>query len=284
MTRPAIDRLKAFVVDNDPSQLAYWHDYTTWNPDCGIEIVGQCDFLPDDLPDRVRKSGARLVLLDVHFGGTNLNNLPPDNNGFDAAQKLRDVFGTAIKIVLMSAFPHLRQRALDAPVDGFLEKEGMEDMIKKLMAGIPPSPSARPAIVRLELTPGRRQARLLDAEGRPFILQLQAASYALLWYLVEQRQAGERDWLTRPPHQLRTDVRYTVRRSDRWRYMVVTLGVNAERARVDSIKASAVNDWTFQINREARGCCDDDLIDSSQGAPTARGGRVLLREIAVAIL
>src|SRR5262249_11297653 len=110
--------------------------------------------------------------------------------------------------------------------------------------------------------------------------------YAFLWYLVEQHEAGESDWLERPPNQPTSDIWYVVKQSRRLEQMFAAFAVQPHRVvRRGSfwhVKAEAVTEWSSRINRAWREHFDGELVvNTGVGPPSSQATHVRLRQIDV---
>lgn len=244
-------------------------------PAHNIKLVGTSPRNFPDLPKRVSRAKADVVLIDINLGpARKLQEVDvgdPLHNGLAACETLKRNVSN-IRIVVWSVFKDAKESALAAGADHFFEDRNPSlatvlQTIKRVARNQPvmtrSSTAAVGRVVGLRLMTRDRRLTAEDAAGGTASVKLKPVGFALVWYLALERLAGSSGWL-RPEYPSR-DLVYLIEKPGVWRHICAAAGVAGHN---DVIPNTILNNWKTGVRESLRIYGKIELFGSSQGRPS----------------
>lgn len=264
---------RLFIVDDHPLAVEAFEYYIQQFPECGFVFAGSADRNYEDLPERVDKAEADVVLIDVMLHSSKHQRLTnPLFSATDACRSLRKHLGSRVKLVLHTHLPEMQAQVANADADGCLVKMSVQDALARLRI---PQPPQKPFGVGLDLSPDANKVRVLDDQGSTLLeFYVEPTPFALLFYLAEERRRGAEG----RPRGASPWLVPTEDGGNNWRiaqarlWSEICLKSKSEHYSRDQLDGAALTGWRHKINLNVKGQLENTLVIA--GAP-GRGQRRL---------
>jgi DNA-binding NarL/FixJ family response regulator len=260
MQPQATKPIQVFLLEDHEGAQEALTELLSRTPAGDLIVVGGHNRNSSDLPDRVNKTQAQVVLADLVL-------IPgiPDTAarkqveawGISAIEALRRHCHSDLKIVAYSNWSHLRNEALAAGADAFLSKAAtaaeIRQMIRYVMGRVPAPPEDPDnfgRVTALELFPDQREF-IVRGDRRTDPLGLDVAPFAFLHYLALERQRNAQYWVERVQCSQDSVSQYRMQEPELWKTVAQRHGVGAAFWE-ENIDTANIAQWAMKIHNQLR--------------------------------
>jgi DNA-binding NarL/FixJ family response regulator len=219
--------IRVFVVDDDVSRVDAVERAINKTPRADMVFVGSHLANTADLPERVKDSGADVVIVDVvlEYGASpDIIRKKTEWNGIEAVRALRNALAQRIKIIVWTQWKFRFEReALAAGADDYrfknLSNDELRSAIRAVTCGAPTRSSSYPIISGIELVPKTQAVTLKSDTGESACIFLYPPQFGFLYYVVLERlqcKPTEPGWLLPLPHSGHGGRTFKIRKYDLW--------------------------------------------------------------------
>jgi len=250
--------IRVFLLEDHEGGQEALTELLSRTPEGDLIVVGGDNRNSEDLPEKVNKSQADVVLADLIL-------VPgvPDTAarkrceawGINAIETLRLSCQNTLKIIAYSNWSHLRNEALQAGADNFLSKAAtaadIRQMIRHVMGRVPSPPedlNNLGRITTLELFPNQRKF-VIRGDRSTDPVGLDAAPFAFLHYLALERQQNAQHWVERIQTPQDSVSQYRMQESDIWKTVAQRHNVKAVFWK-EKIDTSNISQWATKIRNQ----------------------------------